>query len=77
MWIYGYIEGMISLGGGMPHPHTFPFDAVAVRLKAGVDGQSGDDGVELRIAGAEMAQALQYSATVRACVIIGYCGYWI
>lgn len=52
---------MISLGGGMPHPDTFPFESMTVTLKASGDGAPGKT---LSISPQEMATALQYSATV-------------
>eukprot|EP00937_MAST-01D_sp_MAST-1D-sp2_P006379 g6379.t1 len=46
--------GMISLGGGLPHPDTFPFGRMSVRLA---------DGTKMRIDEGEMQAALQYSPT--------------
>jgi len=46
--------GMISLGGGLPHPETFPFGRISVRL---------EDGTKMRIDDEEVATALQYSPT--------------
>jgi len=46
--------GMISLGGGMPHPDTFPFSS----LRVGVKG--GDDIV---LGGSDLEEVLQYSGT--------------
>ena len=46
--------GVISLGGGMPNPETFPFSGIKVELKSG-------DTIELTPQ--EVSQALQYSAT--------------
>ena len=45
--------GMISLGGGNPHPSTFPFQSIQVSLK---DGKT----LELK----NIEKALQYSPTV-------------
>ena len=46
--------GMISLGGGMPHASTFPFEALTVRLKSGKS---------FAIDGAALEAALQYGPT--------------
>ena len=49
--------GMISLGGGMPNPSTFPFSHLRV-------GLSGDNaGTELTVDGDDLTAALQYSAS--------------
>eukprot|EP00158_Paraphelidium_tribonemae_P008377 Partr_v1_DN28566_c0_g1_i1_m73330 putative Aminotransferase len=48
------IPGMISLGGGMPNPSTFPFARFQVTLK---------DGHQLELDDQETSKALQYSAT--------------
>lgn len=48
------IPGMISLGGGLPNPETFPFKKLTVTLKTQE---------ELVIEGAKFVQALQYSST--------------
>lgn len=45
---------MISLGGGMPNPATFPFSELSVTLEGGESFQLGDD---------KLGEALQYSAT--------------
>jgi kynurenine/2-aminoadipate aminotransferase len=45
---------MISLGGGMPHGDTFPFQKMSIQLK---------DGTDLRVDENDMRLALQYSAT--------------
>ena len=48
---------MISLGGGMPNPSTFPFSHLRV-------GLSGDNaGTELTVDGDDLTAALQYSAS--------------
>lgn len=44
----------VSLGGGNPHPSTFPFAGMTLRLK---------DGACLEVSEGDMARALQYSAT--------------
>jgi kynurenine/2-aminoadipate aminotransferase len=49
------MTGMISLGGGLPHPDTFPFKSLSVELK---------DGSSMEIKDEEMKRALQYSPTV-------------
>ena len=48
-------EGMISFGGGYPNPDTFAFDSMTVRLT--------HDGPDVEIAGQDMVNASQYSAT--------------
>ncbi|KAJ3051355.1 hypothetical protein HK102_012081, partial [Quaeritorhiza haematococci] len=48
------IPGMISLGGGNPHPSTFPFADMRFTLKNGDIVEVGE---------ADMKKALQYSAT--------------
>ncbi|EQC42748.1 hypothetical protein SDRG_00471 [Saprolegnia diclina VS20] len=48
------LPGMISLGGGMPNPSTFPFESMSVKLKSG-------ETMDLR--GAALEAALQYSPT--------------
>ena len=48
------IPGMISLGGGMPNPDTFPFSKINVTLKSGQ---------QLELDEKETAKALQYSPT--------------
>ena len=45
---------MISLGGGMPHPSTFPFTRLSAEL---------EDGSVIEIAGKHLEAALQYSPT--------------
>ena len=50
--------GMISLGGGMPNPATFPFSHLRVGLAG--DGAGAE---ELNIDGDELTAALQYSAS--------------
>ena len=46
--------GKVSLGGGNPHPSTFPFAGMTLLLK---------DGVSLEVSEGDMETALQYSAT--------------
>lgn len=46
--------GMISLGGGMPHPETFPFESMSVTLKSGKS---------FELAGESLNAVLQYGAT--------------
>ncbi|KAJ3316803.1 hypothetical protein HDU76_001541 [Blyttiomyces sp. JEL0837] len=48
------IPGMISLGGGNPHPQTFPYQSMSFKLRSG-------EVVEINEA--DTAKALQYSAT--------------
>ena len=48
------LPGMISLGGGMPHPGTFPFTGVALTLRGGE---------VLQASAADTREALQYSPT--------------
>ncbi|ETW01883.1 hypothetical protein, variant [Aphanomyces invadans] len=48
------LPGMISLGGGMPNPTTFPFESMSIKLKS---GQTMD------LRGPTLQQALQYSPT--------------
>eukprot|EP01134_Creolimax_fragrantissima_P005789 CFRG5789T1 len=48
------IPGMISLGGGMPNPASFPFKSLKAEL---------NDGTSLNIDGADLEEALQYSPT--------------
>lgn len=45
---------MISLGGGMPHPSTFPFSKLSVTLQ---------NGKVMDLSEKETAKALQYSQT--------------
>jgi DNA-binding transcriptional MocR family regulator len=53
------IPGMISLGGGMPNPSTFPFKGLTVDM-----ANAGDGGpTQYRIEGEDIGEALQYSAT--------------
>lgn len=49
------LPGMISLGGGMPNPETFPFECATFKVK-------GDD-AELVLEGDALREALQYSPT--------------
>jgi hypothetical protein len=48
------IPGMISLGGGLPDSSTFPFASMSIGLK---------DGGSIDLSEADLAVALQYSAT--------------
>ena len=48
------LPGMISLGGGMPNPSTFPFSRIQIELK---------DGPEIELSGKSLEAALQYSPT--------------
>ena len=56
---------MISLGGGMPNPETFPFDEISVGIRGGGDlaegADSGNGSFTLR--GAALESVLQYSST--------------
>jgi kynurenine/2-aminoadipate aminotransferase len=45
------IPGMISLGGGLPNPSTFPFQSLAITLA---------DGTTLSLDGPALKEALQY-----------------
>ena len=47
--------GMISLGGGMPNPATFPFTKITASLK---------DGSEIELGGPRLEASLQYSPTL-------------
>ena len=47
--------GMISLGGGMPNPSTFPFTKITASLR---------DGSEIELGGARLEASLQYSPTL-------------
>ena len=58
---------MISLGGGMPNPDTFPFDDITVTLRG--DGRGGGGG-SFSLRGEELESVLQYSPTR------GQCGGW-
>ena len=51
------IPGMISLGGGMPNPHLFPFESVTVRMKDGFEWRITHEDKE------EMIDSFQYSGT--------------
>ncbi len=51
------VPGMISLGGGMPNPESFPFKRIDVEMKSGES---------ITLEGAVLEEAMQYSATVRA-----------
>ena len=53
------LPGMISLGGGLPNPGTFPFSKLAVDIKSATDASTKT--VELN--GPTLNSALQYSAT--------------
>ena len=46
--------GMISLGGGMPHPSTFPFSKLSFTLQ---------NGEKVELTEQETSKALQYSQT--------------
>ncbi|KAI9348750.1 pyridoxal phosphate-dependent transferase [Zopfochytrium polystomum] len=48
------IPGMISLGGGNPHPNTFPFISFSFKLR---------NGESVEVSEQDTARALQYSAT--------------
>eukprot|EP00658_Telonema_sp_P-2_P003627 TRINITY_DN11351_c0_g1_i2.p1 TRINITY_DN11351_c0_g1~~TRINITY_DN11351_c0_g1_i2.p1 ORF type:complete len:460 (-),score=87.29 TRINITY_DN11351_c0_g1_i2:27-1406(-) len=48
------IPGMISLGGGMPNPATFPFSGISFDLT---------DGTQIKLAPEAVEAALQYSST--------------
>ncbi|KAJ3023775.1 UNVERIFIED_CONTAM: hypothetical protein HDU68_008458 [Siphonaria sp. JEL0065] len=48
------LPGMISLGGGNPHPQTFPYVGLSFRLRSGE---------LIEVPEAELAAALQYSPT--------------
>ena len=50
------LPGMISLGGGMPNPATFPFASITAELKDG-------SGARIELSGAQLDAALQYSPT--------------
>lgn len=45
---------MISLGGGMPNPTTFPYKSIQVEAK---------DGTKFALEGSELSKALQYCET--------------
>ena len=47
--------GMISLGGGMPNPSTFPFTKITASLR---------DGSEIVLSGTRLEASLQYSPTL-------------
>lgn len=47
--------GMISLGGGMPNPSTFPFTRITAELR---------DGSEIELTGKQLESSLQYSPTL-------------
>ena len=47
------MPGMISLGGGMPNPSTFPFAKLTAELT---------DGTSVELSGASLEAALQYAA---------------
>lgn len=49
------VPGMISLGGGMPNPSTFPISTIQIQLKAG--------GETIQLTAQETEMALQYSQT--------------
>ncbi|KAJ3117172.1 hypothetical protein HDU96_007725 [Phlyctochytrium bullatum] len=51
---YLSVPGMISLGGGNPHPSTFPITGMSFKLR---------DGDVVEIPESDVAKALQYSAT--------------
>ncbi|KNC78098.1 hypothetical protein SARC_09449 [Sphaeroforma arctica JP610] len=48
------IPGMISLGGGMPNPTSFPFTSLEAELV---------DGTKITLKGSDLSETLQYSAT--------------
>jgi kynurenine/2-aminoadipate aminotransferase len=48
------IPGMISLGGGLPHPSSFPFKTMSVELSCGT---------KIDVDAEELSEALQYSPT--------------
>jgi kynurenine/2-aminoadipate aminotransferase len=54
------IPGMVSFGGGMPNPSTFPMTKVTVDVRSSTGG--GPDKT-LTLEGASLASALQYSGT--------------
>ena len=56
--------GMISLGGGMPHCETFPFESVTVTLKDGLPG--------FTLEGGALDAALQYGATRGAPALVAH-----
>ena len=51
------LPGMISLGGGMPHPSTFPFAKLSLEFKPTVGGEV------VEVEGSELIAGLQYSPT--------------
>lgn len=51
---FANVPGMISLGGGMPHPSTFPFSKMTMQTTTGK---------ELTLEGSDLVGALQYSQT--------------
>ncbi|KAI8834324.1 pyridoxal phosphate-dependent transferase [Chytridium lagenaria] len=51
---YLSIPGMISLGGGNPHPSTFPITGITFKMR---------DGDNVEIPETDVSKALQYSAT--------------
>jgi len=60
--------GMISLGGGMPNPSTFPFDSIRVTLSSSATTTSSTDsntksGNEFELKGQALEDILQYSGT--------------
>lgn len=49
------IPGMISFGGGLPNPETFPIDSISIKFK---------DGSTVNVPSQKMAAGLQYSETI-------------
>ena len=48
------VPGMISLGGGLPNPQTFPITKITLEM---------NDGKQLQVEGKELQSALQYTLT--------------
>ncbi|KAI8914183.1 pyridoxal phosphate-dependent transferase [Gorgonomyces haynaldii] len=49
-----FTPGMISLGGGLPHPSTFPFESVSFKTR---------DGKEFQVSQEDLIKGLQYGPT--------------
>eukprot|EP01135_Chromosphaera_perkinsii_P010381 Nk52_evm53s2118 gene=Nk52_evmTU53s2118 len=57
------LPGMISLGGGMPNPSTFPFDSFSFTLKT-EDGEAGnEEDMVIHLPKKDIETMLQYSQT--------------
>jgi len=66
---------MISFLAGKPNPSTFPFEAITLTIKPGLDSSASTNGAtkepeQITISGKELDEALQYGATAGLPVLV-------